>query len=118
MTNSILIPTPHFHIDLAALDALHPVHYSRRLLIFRCASLAQRDAQLAALRVGLQALGLRCAISGGVVTPLPSAEIDTTNANPDWRTILPGHGIELVVKDLRATLPSLEELETSGFPVA
>ncbi|KIW35421.1 uncharacterized protein PV07_02118 [Cladophialophora immunda] len=117
MEDNILIPVPSFHVELAALDALHPVHYSRRLLIFRCTSLAQRDAQLAALKVGLQALGLRCPILGGTITPLQPAEINTTNSNPDWRTIRPDPGIELVVKDLRAVLPSFEELKSSGFPI-
>ncbi|OAL34698.1 hypothetical protein AYO20_06115 [Fonsecaea nubica] len=117
MSDNIIIPVPPFHVDLAAIDALHLVHYSRRLLIFRCASLAQRDAQLAALKVGLQALGLRCAILGGVVTPLQPAEVNTTNSDPNWRTIRPDRGIELVVKDLRAELPSFEELENSDFSV-
>ncbi|KIX96975.1 uncharacterized protein Z520_07089 [Fonsecaea multimorphosa CBS 102226] len=117
MSDNILIPVPHFHVELAALDALHPVHYSRRLLIFRCASLSQRDAQLAALKVGLQALGLRCAILGGIVTPLQPAELNGTNSSPDWRTIRPDRGIELVVKDLSEELPCFEELQASGFPI-
>lgn len=33
----------------------------------------------------------------------------------DWRTIVPGPGIELVVKDLRASMSSLEELATAHF---
>ena len=41
-----------FYIDLSALDACYLIHYSCRLLIFRYASPAQRDAQLDALKTG------------------------------------------------------------------
>ncbi|OAP59490.1 hypothetical protein AYL99_06788 [Fonsecaea erecta] len=117
MSDHILIPVPPFHVELAALDALHPVHYSRRLLIFPRASLVQRDAQLAALKVGLKALGSQCAILGGIVTPLQPEEVNTTNSSPGWRTIRPDRGIELVVRDLSNALPSFEELKASEFAV-
>ncbi|KAH8887321.1 hypothetical protein GQ53DRAFT_809027 [Thozetella sp. PMI_491] len=111
---NIFFPGPHFHVDLAALDACHPVHYSRRLLLFRCETSEQRRAQLAALKVGLQALVKRSPILGGIIAPLPPDEaIDT---RPDWRTILPGPGLELVVRDLRGTIASFHELEAAGFP--
>lgn len=112
--DSILIPGPSFHIDFAALDACHPVHYSRRLLIFRCASSAQRDAQLAALKAGLQALVLNCPVLEGIVVPLPPEE--ASNAQQNWRTIVPDRGIELIVRDLRLAMPSFEELEADDFP--
>ncbi|RDL42565.1 Uncharacterized protein BP5553_02544 [Venustampulla echinocandica] len=112
--DAILIPGPSFHINLSALDACHPVHYSRRLLIFRCASSAQRDAQLAAFKTGIQALIQRCPILGGIVVPLPP---DVANGSQqDWRTIVPGRGVELIVKDLRTEISSFEELEAAGFP--
>ncbi|KAJ7261815.1 hypothetical protein B0H12DRAFT_1231458 [Mycena haematopus] len=34
----------------------------------------------------------------------------------DRRTIVPGRGIELVVKDLREAMPTFEELEVANFP--
>jgi hypothetical protein len=111
---TVLIPGPFFHIDLSALDARHPVHYSRRLLIFRCASSAQRDAQLAAFKAGLQALVLRCPILGGLIVPMPPDVV--SDGQQDWRTIVPDRGIELIVKDLRAAMASFEELEAAEFP--
>ena len=112
---STLISGPSFHVDLSALDALHPIHYSRRLLIFRCASSSQRDAQLASLKAGLQVLVSRCPILGGVVIPFPS-DI-SSDRQQNWRTIVPDKGIELVVKDLRTAIPSFKELEAAHFPV-
>lgn len=112
--DTVLIPGPPFHVDLAALDARHPVHYSRRLLIFRCASSAQRDAQLAALKAGLQALVLRCPILGGIIVPLPPDVAG--DGQQDWRTIVPAKGIELVVRDLRTAMASFEELQAAEFP--
>ena len=111
---TVLIPGPSFRIDLSALDARHPVHYSRRLLIFRCASSAQRDAQLAAVKAGLQALVLRCPILGGLIVPMPPDVV--SDGQQDWRTIVPDRGIELIVKDLRAAMASFEELEAAEFP--
>lgn len=110
---TILIPGPSFHVDLSALDARHPVHYSRRLLIFRCASSAQRDAQLAAFKAGLRALILQCPILGGIVVPLPPEE--ASNGLEDWRTIVPDRGIELIVRDLYTAVASFEELEAVDF---
>ena len=72
--HNVFILGPSFHIDLAALDARHPVHYSRRLLLFRCASATQRNAQLAALKTSLQALLSGCPVLGGTVVPLPTNE--------------------------------------------
>jgi hypothetical protein len=113
---TVLIPGPSFHIDLAPLDARHPVHYSRRLLIFRCASAAQRDVQLAAFKAGLKALVSRCPILGGFVTPLPADE--AKDGFEDWRTIIPERGIELTVKDLQTKLPSFMKLEAAQFPAS
>ncbi|CZR65816.1 uncharacterized protein PAC_15716 [Phialocephala subalpina] len=108
-----LFPGPSFHIDLAALDARHPVHYSRRLLIFRCPSPTLRDAQLAALKTGLQALVERCPILGGtIVSPPPG---DPSHGLGDWRTIVCGPGLELVMRDLSSKIPSFERLEADDF---
>ncbi|ETI28460.1 hypothetical protein G647_00909 [Cladophialophora carrionii CBS 160.54] len=111
----IVFPGPPFRVDLAAIDAIHPIHYSRRLLIFRCASPAQPDAQLSALKTALRELVQRCPLLGGIVAPLTLEEGE--DVDPNWRTILPGDGMELIVKDLRHALPSFGELETEGFPV-
>jgi Trichothecene 3-O-acetyltransferase-like N-terminal domain len=111
--DNILVEGPSFHVDLAGLDAFHPVHYSNRLLIFRCSSSTQRDAQLAAFKIGLQALVNRCPLLGGIVVPLPPDE--AKDGKEDWRTIVPDKGIELVVRDLRKKLPSFEDLEAANF---
>lgn len=111
---TVLIPGPNFHVDLSALDACHPIHYSRRLLIFRCDSAAQRDAQLASIKTGLKGLVSRCPILGGVVVPPPSDVADKYQS--DWRTIIPKGGIELVVRDLRTVMASFDELEAAEFP--
>lgn len=115
---SFHFPGPPFHVDLPLVDALHPIHYSRRLLIFRCDSATQRDAQLQALKIGLQAVVRRCPILGGIIAPLPSDEsVSGKNVDPNWRTILPSDGLELVVKDLQMAMPSLDDLEAAEFPV-
>lgn len=111
--DTLLFSGPSFHIDLPALDALHPVYYSRRLFIFRCSSSAQRDAQLAALKTGLQALVLRCPILGGIVVPLP--QDIAIKDKPDWRTFVPDRGIELIVRDLRTAIAPFAELEAANF---
>ncbi|KAJ6507980.1 hypothetical protein C8R47DRAFT_64406 [Mycena vitilis] len=112
--DTVLIPGPSFHVDLPPIDARHMFHFSRRLLIFRCTSPARRDAQLAAFKTGLRALLVRCPVLGGVIAPLP-ADV-ATDAKKNWRTILPGDGLELAVKDLRAAVPSFEALEEENFP--
>ncbi|KAH8674216.1 hypothetical protein BX600DRAFT_227139 [Xylariales sp. PMI_506] len=112
---SVFVTSPAFHIDLAALDACHPVHYSRRLLLFRCASPEQYATQLAALTTGLKALVARFAVLGGTIAPLPADEAAAAHAPPEWRTILPGPGLELITRDLRQEMPSLAELEAGGF---
>jgi hypothetical protein len=111
---SILISGPPFHVDLAGLDAFHPVHYSSRLMIFRCSSSTKRNAQLTALKAGLQGLVNRCPMLGGIVVPLPPDQVQV--GKEDWRTIVPDKGIELVVRDLRLKMPSFEELEVANFP--
>lgn len=111
---STVFSGPPFHIDLAPLDALHPIHYSRRLLIFRCASDEQRKLQLDAFKHGLQKLVSRCPVLGGIVAPLPADEA-TRNSNPDWRTVVPGPGIELTVRNLQTVLPSFSTLEADDF---
>ena len=112
--HSVFILGPSFHVDLAALDARHPVHYSRRLLLFCCNSAAQRDTQLAALKTGLQILLSRCPVLGGTIVPLPPKE--AKDGKEDWRTIVPGQGIELIVRDLSSVMLSFEELEPAEFP--
>ncbi|KAK0259937.1 hypothetical protein LTR91_000482 [Friedmanniomyces endolithicus] len=113
---STFFPGPDFHVNLPAIDALHPVHYGRRLLIFRCVSNEQRSAQLTALKAGLQALVRRCPILGGTVIPQPPNE--KLGSQPIWRKIEPGNGLELVVRDLRTALPSFAEFEAGGFQPA
>jgi hypothetical protein len=112
--HTTLFSGPYFHVDLSGLDARHPVHYSQRLLIFRCSSSEQRDAQLAAFKTGLQALVERCPLLGGIVAPLSPDE--ARDGREDWCTIVPGKGMELIVRDLRTAIPSFEELEAADFP--
>lgn len=111
----VLIPGPSFHIDLSALDARHPVYYGGRLLLFCCVSTAQRDAQLAAFKTGLQALVSRCPILGGITAPLPPELL--SDGQEDWHTIVPDRGIELTVKDLRTRTVSFNDLEATGFRI-
>lgn len=113
--HNVFIAGSSFHVDLAALDARHPVHYSRRLLLFRCTSVAQRDAQLAAFKSGLQGLVSQCPVLGGSIMPL--APDEARNGKEDWRTIVPSKGLELVVRDLSSAMLSFEELEAAEFPI-
>lgn len=122
--SSVTFRGPSFYVDLPAVDACHPVHYSRRLLIFRCESEAQRTAQLDALKQGLQTLVNQCPILGGIVVPptptaasLPTSGLSIKD-RPEWRTIAPdpNGGLELIIKDLITSLPSLSELELASFP--
>ena len=112
--DTVLISGPSFHVDLAPLDARHPVHYSDRLLIFRCTSSTQRDTQLAAFKTGLQALVLRCPTLGGKI--VHQSSVVASDGARDWYTILPDRGIELIVRDLRTKMASFEELEAAAFP--
>ncbi|KAF1809919.1 hypothetical protein P152DRAFT_476052 [Eremomyces bilateralis CBS 781.70] len=112
--DNVIIPGPSFQINLPRLDACHPVRYSRRLLFFRCTSSAEHDAQLAAFKTGLQRLVFRCPILGGSIGPLPAEE--ASDENPDWRTIAPDRGLELIIRDLRTKIPSFEKFEAAGFP--
>jgi hypothetical protein len=57
---------------------------------------------------------LRCPILGGKIVPLPLDKV--SDGKEDWRTIVPDRGIELIVRDLRATMVSFEELEAAEFP--
>ena len=113
---STFISGPDFHIDLAAIDALHPVHYGRRLLIFRCTSTEQRTAQIDALKSGLQALVQNCPILGGTVVPQPSP--DESGSQPTRSAIVPARGLELVIRDLHTALPTFSELEADDFQPA
>lgn len=111
--DNFFIRGPTFHIDLPNVDASHPVHYSRRLLIFRCDSISTRDAQLVALKIGLKRLVLRCPILAGLVVPLPPEQAH--NGKTNWRTFVPDRGLELVIRDQSTKLPSFEKLNASGF---
>lgn len=51
---------------------------------------------------------------GGIVVPLPPDEV--RDGKEDWCTIVPGKGMELIVRDLRTAIPSFEELEAADFP--
>ncbi|KAJ7773457.1 hypothetical protein B0H16DRAFT_1512412 [Mycena metata] len=104
----LLLEGPPFHLEFAPIDGRHMLHFARRLIIFRCTSAAQRDAQLAAFKIGIKALLVRCPLLAGTVVPSDEKE--------DWRTIVPGAGLELVVKDLRKSIPTFEELEATNFP--
>ncbi|KAK4897812.1 proliferating cell nuclear antigen [Elasticomyces elasticus] len=102
---------PDFQVNLAAIDALHPVHYGRRLLIFRCSSEEQRVAQIAGLKAGLKVLVRRCPVLGGNVVPQPHKD----DTQPIRSNIEPGNGLQLVVRDLRNALPTFAELEANEF---
>ncbi|KAK5281484.1 hypothetical protein LTR20_007198 [Exophiala xenobiotica] len=51
--------------------------------------------------------------SNGDIVSLP--ENEAIDGKDDWRTIVPGPGLELVVRDLREAMPSFQELEKSNF---
>ncbi|KAK3659406.1 proliferating cell nuclear antigen [Elasticomyces elasticus] len=102
---------PDFEVNLADIDALHPVHYGRRLLIFRCSSDEQRLAQIASLKAGLNVLVRRCPVLGGNVVPQPHKD----DTQPIWSNIETGNGLQLVVRDLRNALPTFTELEANDF---
>jgi hypothetical protein len=111
--DSFLFPGPSFNINLSPLDARHPIHYSRRLLIFRCPSAEHRRSQLAALKAGLQALVQQCPILGGTIVPPPQGDVG--HGRRDWCTIVPGPGIELLVKDLGTKIAPFTDLEEDNF---
>lgn len=46
--------------------------------------------------------------------PLPPDE--AKDGKEDWRTIVPGQGVELIVRDLSSVMVSFEELEAAEFP--
>jgi hypothetical protein len=106
-SRTIYIPGPYFYVHLSAQDALHPVHYSRRLLIFRCEDLEQWQVQLRSLEVGLRQLLRRCPVLGGEVVTSEEGVHAIHHRNA---------GLELVIRDLRKTLPSYQTLEKENFP--
>ncbi|TLD28004.1 hypothetical protein E2P81_ATG06350 [Venturia nashicola] len=110
---NLLFPGPDFKIDLPRIDACHPVYYARRLLIFRCTSDEQRDAQLSALKRGIKALVQRCPLLAGQLSRLPPNE-DSTQVD-EWRNIVPSEGLLFSVKDLREVMPSFAALEKGNF---
>lgn len=113
---NLLFPGPDFKIDLPRIDACHPVYYARRLLIFRCTSDEQRDAQLTALKRGLKALVQRCPLLAGKLSRLPPDEASTQV--DEWRNIVPSEGLGFVVRDLREIMPSFSALKKDNFPPA
>lgn len=116
-SSSTLLPGPSFSPPLLApLDALHPTHYSRRLLLFRLPPTATHASQLATLRAGLEALLRRCPLLAGRVVPDSSPDSTSAKKGPTRRSISPGPGLELVTVDQRATLPSFADLEAANFP--
>ncbi|KAF2151578.1 hypothetical protein K461DRAFT_268730 [Myriangium duriaei CBS 260.36] len=102
------VPGPSFEIDLAPLDALHPTVWVCRLLVFKCKSVEQRDAQLLAFKKGLQELVLLCPVLGGQIA-LANHGIE---AKYD---LLSGRGITLVVRDLYASIKPFTQLEKLNF---
>lgn len=111
---TLLFPGPDFEVDLPRIDACHPVYYARRLLIFRCISDEQRDAQLSGLKRGLKALIQRCPLLAGKLSRLPPDKASTQV--DEWRTIVPGEGLGFSVRDLREKLPTFAALEKENFP--
>lgn len=110
----LLFPGPDFNINLPRIDACHPVYYARRLLIFRCTSDEQRDAQLEAFKRGVKALVQRCPLLAGKFSRLPANEASTQV--DEWRNIVPSEGLGFAVRDLRRKLPSYSALEKEIFP--
>ncbi|GAM87676.1 hypothetical protein ANO11243_057030 [Dothideomycetidae sp. 11243] len=104
---SIWITGPSSTVDLAPLDTRHPEHYGCRLLVFECDTPERRNAQLTALKQGLEGLLQRCPILDGSVL---------ANEDGQGRHITPGQGLELSVKDLSASIPSFSTLKTTHFP--
>ena len=117
--SEVLIPGPAFDVDLAAFDACHPVHYSRRLLFFHCpgpSTTTRRDAQFAALKSGLARLVARCPLlAGTVAAPSP---VGSSSGQQQWRTIVPGPGLALVTRDLCQEMPTMADLEAQEFPMS
>jgi hypothetical protein len=99
------IPGPNFDIDLSALDALHPVHFSRRLLIFRSESDRQTQQQLQSLELGLRRLVAQCPVLGGLVV--------TTGGVHAIRH--QDAGLGLIIRDLRSEMPTYRALEQRNF---
>ncbi|KAK5213947.1 hypothetical protein LTR41_000139 [Exophiala xenobiotica] len=53
--------------------------------------------------------------TGGQRDIVSLPENEAIDGKDDWRTIVPGRGLELVVRDLREAMPSFQELEKSNF---
>ena len=99
------IPGPKFHIDLPALDALHPVHFSRRLLVFRSDSDLRTRQQLQGLEAGLRRLVDQCPVLGGLVV--------TTRGVHAIRH--QDTGLALIIRDLKSEMSTYRELEQRNF---
>ncbi|CZT16693.1 uncharacterized protein RCC_02528 [Ramularia collo-cygni] len=115
-TRSIFLTGTDPTLKLAPNDVWLPGIYSRRVLCFELSPQTSHGQVIDVFSRGLQAL-----VNG---TPeLGATSVIIQNAAPHdpsqpWRALVPGKGIELVIKDLTKSFTPFEQLESSGFPIA
>ncbi|KAF2215504.1 hypothetical protein CERZMDRAFT_82500 [Cercospora zeae-maydis SCOH1-5] len=116
MAKSVFLTGPEPTLKLVPNDIWLPGLYSRRVLCFALPPSSSQDKVVDIFQRAMKAL-----VQG---TPeLGATSIIVQNAAPHdatkpWRELAPGRGIELVIKDLTATMPSYKQLKVSGFPLS
>ncbi|KAK4494452.1 hypothetical protein PRZ48_014750 [Zasmidium cellare] len=112
MDRVTLIEGPAFEAKLSPLDAKFAGLYSRRLLTFKPAVM---DKELLAkvLEQATESLLEQLPILGGVV----DMDKSPPGGQSGWKSIEPGPGVEITVKDVSDTL-DFEGLEKQAFPPA
>lgn len=115
MAKSIFITGPEPQLKLVPNDVWLPGLYSRRILCFELSPNSSRDQVIDVVRRGLQALVTGTPELGATSVVVPDAA--PHDSSQPWRALVPGKGIELVIKDLSASFKTFEQLEKSAFPI-
>jgi hypothetical protein len=102
---------PDFDFEFASNDALIFNLYSYRILVFKIDSHQSHVKSTDMLKKALQKVVGRCPPLGGRVIPLETSP----DGQEGWKKVVPGPGIKLVVRDLRAKL-NYADLEANNFP--
>ena len=116
MSKRIFLTGPEPTIKLMHNDVWLPNLYSRRILCFELPDGSNHDKAIDVIERGLQALVSGTPELGGTAITMPTgAEHDPLLP---WRAIVPGQGIEFVVKDLTTSFTSYKKLEKARFPLS
>ncbi|GIZ44852.1 hypothetical protein CKM354_000803800 [Cercospora kikuchii] len=116
MTGSIFLTGPKPSLKLVPNDIWLPGLYSRRVLCFELPQSSSQDKVVDIFQRALNALVQGTPELGATSIVVQNAALH--DPSKPWRELATGKGIELVIKDLTASMPSFKQLESSGFPLS